>query len=148
MEGKQSKLTGPNYHHLPRRYRDHLRSLCFGKPHGLADCTPGSTRRRKPEIDKLDLEDVVFYLQSLAPPPSRFETEADHKKGFELFIETKCKNCHTPGFKTAKQALIPALSGQTIHPYTNPLLHNLRDGLADNRSDFEAKGKECPTPPF
>tara|TARA_B100001057_G_scaffold455237_2_gene501606 strand:- start:2068 stop:2862 length:795 start_codon:yes stop_codon:yes gene_type:complete len=43
-----------------------------------------------PEIDGLDLEDVVFYLQSLAPPASRFETEADYKKGCELFTETKC----------------------------------------------------------
>ncbi|WP_283395689.1 di-heme oxidoredictase family protein [Candidatus Pelagisphaera phototrophica] len=110
----------------------------------LADSPSGGN----PEIDELDLEDVVFYLQSLAPPASRFETEADYKKGYELFTETKCTSCHTPEFKTAKQALIPALSGLTIHPYTDLLLHDMGNGLADNRPDFEATGNEWRTPPL
>jgi len=101
-----------------------------------------------PEIGELDLEDVVFYLQSLAPPASRFKTEADYKKGYELFTQTKCASCHTPEFRTAKQALIPALSGQTIHPYTDFLLHDMGKGLADNRPDFEATGSEWRTPPL
>ena len=101
-----------------------------------------------PEIGELDLQDVVFYLQSLAPPASRFETEADYREGYELFTQAKCASCHTPEFKTAKQALIPALSGQTIYPYTDLLLHDMGEGLADNRPDFEATGNEWRTPPL
>ena len=33
-----------------------------------------------------------------------------------------------------------------IHPYTDLLLHDMGDGLADNRPDFEATGREWRTP--
>ena len=43
---------------------------------------------------------------------------------------------------------IPTLSHQTIHPYTDLLLHDMGDGLADNRPDFQATGNEWRTPPL
>ena len=41
-----------------------------------------------------------------------------------------------------------SLSNQTIRPYTDLLLHDLGDGLADNRPDFLASGSEWRTPPL
>ncbi len=43
---------------------------------------------------------------------------------------------------------VPQLSGQRIHPYTDLLLHDMGDGLADNRPDFLATGKEWRTQPL
>ncbi|MBX6393079.1 MAG: thiol oxidoreductase, partial [Burkholderiales bacterium] len=35
-----------------------------------------------------------------------------------------------------------------IYPYTDLLLHDMGEGLADNRPDFEATGREWRTPPL
>ncbi|CAN0465168.1 unnamed protein product, partial [Discosporangium mesarthrocarpum] len=42
----------------------------------------------------------------------------------------------------------PELSRQEIHPYTDLLLHDMGDGLADNRRVFGATGREWRTPPL
>ena len=43
---------------------------------------------------------------------------------------------------------LPVISNQRIHPYTDLLLHDMGDGLADNRPDFLATGNEWRTPPL
>ena len=35
-----------------------------------------------------------------------------------------------------------------IHPYTDLLLHDMGPGLADEREDFDASGREWRTPPL
>ena len=42
----------------------------------------------------------------------------------------------------------PELSGQTIWPYTDLLLHDMGPGLADGRPDHQATGREWRTPPL
>ena len=42
----------------------------------------------------------------------------------------------------------PELSEQKIWPYTDLLLHDMGDGLADNRPDYLASGREWRTPPL
>ena len=37
---------------------------------------------------------------------------------------------------------------QRIYPYTDLLLHDMGDGLADNRPEFQASGHEWRTPPL
>lgn len=101
-----------------------------------------------PEISDQDLGDVVFYLHSLAPPASRFESENEYRIGFELFSQAKCSSCHTPEYQTSASSLLPALDAQTIYPYTDLLLHDMGEGLADNRPDFNATGREWRTPPL
>lgn len=101
-----------------------------------------------PEIENRDLEDVVFYLKTLAPPSSRFTNQESYQSGKELFEMAKCSSCHTPRFQTREDYSIQALAGQLIYPYTDLLLHDMGDGLADNRPDFEANGREWRTPPL
>ena len=43
---------------------------------------------------------------------------------------------------------MPELAEQSIHPYTDLLLHDMGEGLADGRPDFEASGQEWRTPPL
>lgn len=90
---------------------------------------------------------LVFYSQTLAVPSRRNITEDDVQDGGRLFSEIGCVSCHVPSFTTGKHP-IKALENQKIYPYTDLLLHDMGDGLADNRKDFEASGKEWKTRPL
>jgi CxxC motif-containing protein (DUF1111 family) len=50
--------------------------------------------------------------------------------------------------RTDVNVAFPAVSNQLIHPYTDLLLHDMGDSLADNRPDFLATGREWRTPPL
>jgi CxxC motif-containing protein (DUF1111 family) len=102
----------------------------------------------EPEVDDRHLEQVDYYSKYLAVPARRDYSDAQVLKGEALFGQLGCSGCHTPTFKTADLVDSPELSRQTIHPYTDLLLHDLGDDLADNRPDFEADGNEWRTPPL
>ena len=101
-----------------------------------------------PEIDKRDLEDVVFYLQTLAVPAARIVDRNIFKESRVLFDQIQCSACHIPSMKTAVDYSIEAVANQTIFPYTDLLLHDMGKDLADGRPDFEASGSEWRTPPL
>ena len=101
-----------------------------------------------PEIDDDDLMKVVLYASSLAVPAMRSPDDAQVIEGGETFEDIGCVGCHTPLALTGIHPTIPALSGQTIHPYTDLLLHDMGEALADRRPDFEATGSEWRTPPL
>jgi len=101
-----------------------------------------------PEIGKQDLEDVVFYLQTLSVPAARIQDREDFKKGKQLFESIQCAACHIPAMKTSDDYPIEVLTGQLIRPYTDLLLHDMGEALADGRPDFEADGNEWRTPPL
>ena len=101
-----------------------------------------------PEIADEDLEKVVLYTSSLAVPALRDPESSEVRRGIRVFDEIGCAACHTPTLVTGTHATIPALSSQTIHPYTDLLLHDMGLELADGRPDFEASGTEWRTPPL
>ena len=68
--------------------------------------------------------------------------------GEELFESAGCSGCHIPTLETGTLSDVPEVSNQTIHPYTDLLLHDMGPGLADNRPDFRASGSEWRTPPL
>lgn len=43
---------------------------------------------------------------------------------------------------------MPELANQDIRPYSDLLLHDMGEGLADNRTEFQATGREWRTPPL
>ena len=110
---------------------------CLGAPGG-----------GEPEIEDDDLLKVVLYASSLAVPAMRDSDDPQVLRGAEVFSEMGCAACHTASIQTGTHPTIPALSEQTIHPYTDLLLHDMGDGLADGRPDFEATGSEWRTPPL
>lgn len=110
---------------------------------GCADARDGGT----PELDDRLLDFVVLYGRTLAVPARRNADDPVARRGRTLFTEAGCASCHVPTMLTGESDL-EALAKQRIWPYTDLLLHDLGDGLADGRSDFLATGSEWRTPPL
>ncbi|WP_318437295.1 di-heme oxidoreductase family protein [Photobacterium leiognathi] len=102
----------------------------------------------KHEASEKVLTFVEFYSQHLAVPARRNINDPQVMKGEKLFADIGCQSCHRTQIKTAKVPERPALSEQMINPYTDLLLHDMGEGLADNRSEFLANGQEWRTPPL
>lgn len=102
----------------------------------------------EPEIIDDDLLKVVLYSSVLAVPAQRDYDDPQVQRGEELFNAIGCASCHIPQMETGIHPTIPALSHQTIHAYTDLLLHDMGAGLADNRPDYQASGSEWRTPPL
>ncbi|MBD1577583.1 c-type cytochrome [Vibrio sp. S11_S32] len=100
------------------------------------------------EVSNKILKFVEFYSQHLAVPIRRNTTDPSVIRGQQLFENVGCASCHTPEIKTAQSDELPSLSNQTIHPYSDLLLHDMGEGLADNRPEFLATGSEWRTPPL
>jgi CxxC motif-containing protein (DUF1111 family) len=69
-------------------------------------------------------------------------------QGEALFASAGCASCHTPTLKTGPYHPKAELRNQTIHPYTDMLLHDMGPGLADNLPEGLATGSEWRTPPL
>ncbi len=100
------------------------------------------------ELSDSLLHSVVFYIRSLSVPARRNVTNEKVMRGQQLFLSAGCAACHLPTLQTAVNVAFPALSNQTIHPYTDMLLHDMGDELADNRPDYLATGTEWRTSPL
>jgi CxxC motif-containing protein (DUF1111 family) len=101
-----------------------------------------------PEISDSLLYSVEFYVKTLAVPGRRNLNDATVQQGKQLFMQAGCNKCHIPSMRTAVNVAFSAVSNQLIHPYTDLLLHDMGDSLADNRSDFLANGNEWRTAPL
>jgi CxxC motif-containing protein (DUF1111 family) len=101
-----------------------------------------------PEISDQVLDQVTFYCQTLAVPAARKQNEPNIKEGKALFINVGCVKCHIENFKTMDVAVPSVLSNIHLKPYTDMLLHDMGNGLADERPDFEANGNEWRTSPL
>lgn len=94
------------------------------------------------------LDSITAYLRLLAPPIQR---DADHptvRRGAALFERARCSVCHVPELKTAKETTHAALRDLTIRPYTDLLLHDMGDELADGRREFDAGARDWRTSPL
>jgi len=100
-----------------------------------------------PEIPTSSIEDVVFYLQTLRPPPRRNEADSEVLHGEELFSEIQCGSCHIPSLQTAEHP-ISALSNKDVPLYSDMLLHDMGPDLADSFVEGEATGVEWRTTPL
>ena len=114
---------------------------CFGQPQadGLKD---------DPELPDSILNAVSYYIKTLPVPARRNVTDPTALRGEQLFTQLQCASCHQPTLQTGVDVRYPALSNQRIHPYTDLLLHDMGDGLADGRPDYKATGHEWRTTPL
>lgn len=115
--------------------------------HDDVGITTTTTASGPPELGDADLDDVVFYLRTLAVPDRRRRDDPEVQRGQSLFASVGCAACHVPSLQTGPSE-IADLDRQTIYPYTDLLLHDMGDGLADGRPEFEASGREWRTPPL
>jgi CxxC motif-containing protein (DUF1111 family) len=102
----------------------------------------------QPEISPEQLEPVIFYSRTLAVPARRDLDDAGVQRGEQLFAQAQCGRCHVSTWRTGPVDELPTLSHQTIHPYTDLLLHDMGAELSDERPDFDATGREWRTPPL
>ena len=105
---------------------------------------PGSP----PEISNTQIQRVVTYLQALAPPARRSLDDPSVVKGETLFRQLQCASCHRETFTTGSHSDLAELRHQTIHPYTDLMLHDMGEGLSDYRPDYLATGQEWRTAPL
>jgi CxxC motif-containing protein (DUF1111 family) len=93
-------------------------------------------------------DQLVRYMQLLAVPQQRAAHTEDVQLGQALFYASGCVQCHMPTLQTGPNQEVPELAGQTFHPFTDLLLHDMGAGLADGRPDYAANGNEWRTPPL
>ncbi len=110
------------------------------------DCT-AIPNGGNPEISDENLGKVVLYSATLGVPVRRDYEDQAVLEGKNLFETINCTACHTPVMQTGPYP-IPALENQTIRPYTDLLLHDMGEGLADHSPEFNATGAEWRTPPL
>lgn len=97
-------------------------------------------------IDEI-LDQVAFYCKTLAVPAARNLNDEAVIQGSQIFDRIDCAKCHVPSMTTGPSE-ISAISNQVIYAYTDMLLHDMGEGLADNRPDFLADGQEWKTRPL
>jgi CxxC motif-containing protein (DUF1111 family) len=99
-----------------------------------------------PEVPNGTVLAVVHYLRTLAPPAPGVET-AGRTEGQALFTSVGCTQCHVPTLNTGGHP-IAALANKPVTLYSDLLLHDMGDALADNRPDGGANGREWRTTPL
>jgi len=101
-----------------------------------------------PEIIDHEIEALELWLQGLAVPARRDVNDPEVLRGAALFSSAQCAVCHVPDLKTGKFSKLPQLSDQVFHAYTDMLLHDMGEDLADGRPDFKAGPRDWRTPPL
>jgi CxxC motif-containing protein (DUF1111 family) len=112
-----------------------------------ADCAyqpPGN----QPELVEVNWDELEFWTQALAVPARRNVGDADFRSGARLFVEAQCAVCHVPEMKAGALPGLPQIQGQVFHAYTDLLLHDMGEELADGRPDFKAGPRDWRTPPL
>ena len=135
--------------HFPSEACTPAQKDCLAAPSGKSAARLGDPGV---EIDDKTFDDVVFYQATVAPPARRNAGDPQVLRGQALFAQAQCATCHRPSYVT-KEGPFPrltskALAGQRIWPYTDLLLHDMGDRLADGRPDFQASGRQWRTPPL
>lgn len=117
-------------------------TACREAPHGVQPAL-GDTEAPDPILDL-----VTFYSANLAVPMRRDVDDPQVLRGKALFYDTGCAGCHVPKFVTRRDAPEPGHRFQLIWPYSDFLLHDMGDGLADGMAVGDASGREWRTPPL
>ena len=91
-----------------------------------------------PELSAVDLFDLVSFVMLMAAPEPTPLSE-DAILGEQLFHETGCASCHIPTLQSPR-GLIPL--------YSDLLLHDMGEDLADGVIQGQATGSEFKTPPL
>lgn len=115
---------------------------CLAMPIGVQPRL-GDTEAPDPVLDL-----VTFYSENLALPARRSVGDPAVLRGKSHFYQLGCASCHTPKFVTRRDAKNKAHAFQLIWPYSDFLLHDMGEGLADGQTVGAANGREWRTPPL
>ncbi len=113
------------------------------------DCIAKKTQN---DISEDLLGKVTLYTQLLAVPMRRNMNSQNVQNGKRIFNQIGCLDCHTPSYITGKNSRFEILNNQTIYPYSDFLLHDMGNDLADDIGEFkneeDAGTREWRTPPL
>jgi CxxC motif-containing protein (DUF1111 family) len=117
----------------------------------VAPASAGTDRAEEPEVPEGRIHDLAQYMRMLAPP-SPGEMTATRQRGQTLFGASGgggagCVGCHRPTMRTGWHE-IEAVANRDVTLYSDLLVHDLGDALADNRPDGSADGREWRTAPL
>jgi len=130
-----------------------------GMPAAAGDCTArqpdclaapdgNSAQHDGLEASAEMLQLITFYSRNLAVPARRGVDDPQVLAGKRVFYESGCVTCHRPKYVTRRDSLGEEQSFQLIWPYSDLLLHDMGEGLADNRPEAGASGREWRTAPL
>jgi CxxC motif-containing protein (DUF1111 family) len=137
-------LTNPMFRELTNEFDDTFLAYQNCRPE-QTECLEAYDSAEL-EMTEAQLNDTTVYLQFLAVPYRRDVSNPINLKGEGIFHQIGCVSCHKAEVKTAGHKW-PRLNEQTIHPYTDLLLHDMGPGLS-GRPDFRAEKQEWRTPPL
>ena len=100
------------------------------------------------ELSDEHLNNLVKYIALLGVRPQRDHLDPEVMRGKALFTNLGCDTCHTPSLQTSEFHPLAELRNQTIHPYSDLLLHDMGPGLADDFTEGQASGSEWRTTPL
>ncbi len=100
------------------------------------------------EVSDEELDLMYRYVALLAVMPQKDFDNQNVIDGKQLFYQAKCALCHVETYETSENHPLTELRSQTIHPYTDLLLHDMGPGLADNMGEGLASGSEWRTAPL
>ncbi len=117
---------------------------CTAAQQACLDMPSGGSPEVAPEL----LEQAAVFSAAIAVPRRRAPSDDTVLRGKAVFSELACDACHTPSHTTGDAGSLPELSDQQIWPYTDLLLHDMGEELADSRPVFSASGSEWRTAPL
>jgi len=112
------------------------------KPQGKAigDVVP------EPEDDGEDVGHFASFMRLLAPPSRGPQTDAV-LRGEKTFQELRCTTCHVPSMTTGTSA-VAVLAYRRAELFSDLLVHDMGDGLADGIQQGDASGRQFRTAPL
>lgn len=108
-------------------------------PDGLTD-----DRHAGVDVSAETVRDIATYIRLLAIPRREGLTDA----GAHVFAAAGCADCHAPTMRTRADFPVPLLAGIDAPIYSDLLLHDLGDALADGIRDGEAGPRAWRTAPL
>jgi CxxC motif-containing protein (DUF1111 family) len=112
------------------------------------------------DVTTEEMENVDLYMHCLGVPARRRVNNETVQRGEQMFYKAKCHLCHVTTLHTRPRGAtllngteLPWLGSQTIHPYSDYLLHDMGSeimgvGLNDNYVSGLARGNEWRTTPL
>jgi CxxC motif-containing protein (DUF1111 family) len=96
------------------------------------------------------IEKFAFFMRFLdapQPSPNTPGGTTSIANGKQKFVDVGCALCHTPSFTTG-DSTVAALKNKPVNLFSDLLVHDMGDGLADGVSQGEAGPREFRTAPL
>ena len=128
--------------------KDAYQGDCTARQQECLDAPDGRSKHLSdlevaPEMSKA----LGLFTRNIGVPMRKNVADPKVLAGKAVFYKSGCASCHQPKYLTASNA-VPAQANQLIWPYSDLLLHDMGEGLADNRPEFQASGREWRTAPL